>query len=163
MKPGSLSRHNMQLERFHIRCLHCILGIPWCNRVPHTEILVKTNCKSMEAMVTHHQLCWLGNVIRMSQECLPGQILYGQATSWPAVCKGAAEALQGPAGNITEEVQHQTHRPGGCCCRPFHLVAALPERCTEVGEEHKETAQTAQETCNHACPRQHRLHMPHLQ
>ena len=46
--------------------------------MPDTEILAKTNCKSMEAMVTQHQLHWLGHVTRISQECLPRKILYGQ-------------------------------------------------------------------------------------
>jgi hypothetical protein len=64
-------------NRFHIRWLQCILGITWCNYVPHTEILAKTSCKSMEAMVTQHQLHRLGHVITMSQERLPW-ILYGQ-------------------------------------------------------------------------------------
>lgn len=43
-----------------------------------TEILAKTNCKSMEAMVTQHQLSWLGHVIRISWECLLWKILYGK-------------------------------------------------------------------------------------
>lgn len=36
----------------------------------------------------------------------------------------------------------------------WRTLLALPERCTEVGggEEHKETAKTAQEANNHACP-----------
>ncbi|XP_061924343.1 uncharacterized protein LOC133663674 [Entelurus aequoreus] len=72
------SRHLRMLEAFHIRCLQCILGISWKDRVPHTEILCKTNCTSVEATVTQHQLRWLGHVIRMPEERLPRKVLYGQ-------------------------------------------------------------------------------------
>lgn len=66
------------LEHFHIRCLQCILGITWRDRVPHTEILTKTNCRSIEAMITQHQLRWLGHVVRMPPNRLPRRVLYGQ-------------------------------------------------------------------------------------
>lgn len=38
-----------QLESFHIKCLQCILGLTWRDRVPHTEVLSRTGTKSMEA------------------------------------------------------------------------------------------------------------------
>ena len=72
------SHHLRMLEAFHIRCLQCILGVSWKDRIPHTEILCKTNCSSVEATVTQHQLRWLGHVIRMPEERLPRKVLYGQ-------------------------------------------------------------------------------------
>lgn len=72
------SRHIKSLEHFHICCLQRILGITWCDRVPHTEILRRTGCKSIEATITQHQLRWLGHVIRMPYNRLPRRVLYGQ-------------------------------------------------------------------------------------
>ena len=36
-------RHILQLERFHISCLQKILGLTWRDRIPHTQILERTN------------------------------------------------------------------------------------------------------------------------
>ncbi|KAJ8346418.1 hypothetical protein SKAU_G00278190 [Synaphobranchus kaupii] len=72
------SHHIKSLEHLHIGCLQCILGITCRDRVPHSEILVKTNCRSIEAMITQHQLRRLGHVIRMPQNHLPRRMLYGQ-------------------------------------------------------------------------------------
>lgn len=65
--------------------------------------------------------------------------------------EGQTKRYKDQSENVSEEVQRQPHRPGGRCCRPFHLVEALPQRCTEVGgeEEHKQAAKGAQETFNH--------------
>ena len=71
-------RHLKQLEHFHTSCLQKILGLTWKDRVPHTEILERTNCISIEAMLAKRQLRWVGHVIRMPDERLPKQILYGQ-------------------------------------------------------------------------------------
>ncbi len=72
------SRHIRSLESFHIRCLQRILGVTWRDHVPHTEILKKTNSRSIEAMITQRQLQWLGHVIRMPPCRLPRRVLYGQ-------------------------------------------------------------------------------------
>ena len=72
------SRHIRALEQFHIRCLQRILGITWQDRVPHSEILSKTHCRSIEATITQHQLRWLGHVVRMPTSQLPRRVLYGQ-------------------------------------------------------------------------------------
>ncbi|KAM3622945.1 uncharacterized protein V6R79_005228 [Siganus canaliculatus] len=58
-------------ESATIGCLQRILGLTWSDRVPHTEILAKTNYRSMEATITQHHLCWIGHVIRMPQDRLP--------------------------------------------------------------------------------------------
>lgn len=72
------SPHIKSLEHFHICCLQRILGITWCDRVPHTEILRRAGCKSTEPTITQHQLRWLGHVIRMPYNRLPRRVLYGQ-------------------------------------------------------------------------------------
>ena len=71
-------RHFMNLEAFHIRCLQRILGLSWEDRVPHTEILNKTESTCMEAAVAKKHLRWIGHTIRMPDHRLPRQVLYGQ-------------------------------------------------------------------------------------
>ena len=46
--------------------------------MPHTEILERTECTSIEAVLTKRQLRWIGHIIRMPDNRLPKQILYGQ-------------------------------------------------------------------------------------
>ena len=71
-------RHVRQLESVHIKCLQRILGLTWRDRVPHTEVLHRTGTKSMEATLLQYQLRWVGHTIRMPEDRLPRQLLYGQ-------------------------------------------------------------------------------------
>ena len=71
-------RHITNLEAFHIRCLQKILGLCWVDRVPYTEILEKTSSSCMEAAVAKRHLRWIGHTIRLPEDRLPRQVLYGQ-------------------------------------------------------------------------------------
>ena len=61
-------------------CLRKILGITWKDRVPHTVVLERTGCVSLESMINRNLLRWLGHVIRMDDSRLPKQLLYGELT-----------------------------------------------------------------------------------
>ncbi len=67
--------------RCHIRCLQRILGVTWKDKIPHMDILQRTNSSSMEATLARRQLRWVGHVIRMPSHRLPQQVLYGQIYS----------------------------------------------------------------------------------
>ncbi|XP_076055272.1 uncharacterized protein LOC143033669 [Oratosquilla oratoria] len=54
------SKQVRRLEAFHIRCLQCILGITWRNRVPHVDILQTANTTSIESMIINHPPVALG-------------------------------------------------------------------------------------------------------
>ena len=71
-------RHLKSLEAFHIRCLQRILDITWKDKIPHTEILQRTNTVSIEATLARRQLRWVGHVKRMPEHRLPRRVLYGQ-------------------------------------------------------------------------------------
>ena len=66
------------LEAFHIRCLQQIMGITWRDKVPHSDILKKTHCVSLETILKRNQLRWIGHVIRMTDDRLPKRFLYGE-------------------------------------------------------------------------------------
>ena len=79
MKRGWCTvRHLKQLERFHQRCLRCILGIHWINHTPGTEVLEKANTSSIEAHIHRHCLRWVSHVIRLDDDRIPNQLLYGE-------------------------------------------------------------------------------------
>ena len=71
-------RHSRQLESFHIIRLQLILGLRWWHKVTHSEIRSRSGISSIESMLIHRQLRWLGHVIRMPDSRLPHHVLYGQ-------------------------------------------------------------------------------------
>ena len=70
--------HIRLLESFHIRRLQLILGLRWWHKVTHSEIRSRAGTPTIESMLLHRQLRWLGHVIRMSHSRLPHCVLYGQ-------------------------------------------------------------------------------------
>ena len=71
-------RHIRLLESFHIRRLQLILGLRWWHKVTHSEIRSRAGAPTIESMLLHRQLRWLGHVIRMPHNRLPHCVLYGQ-------------------------------------------------------------------------------------
>ena len=73
-------RQVKNLEKFHMNSLRRILGITWRDKVPHTEVLRRTGCVSLESTLNRNLLRWLGHVVRMDDNRLPKQFLYGELT-----------------------------------------------------------------------------------
>ena len=71
-------RHVRLLESFHIRRLQLILGLRWWPKVTHSEIRSRAGIPTIESMLLHRPLRWLGHVIRMPHSRLPHCVLYGQ-------------------------------------------------------------------------------------
>ena len=72
-------RRNIRLlESFHIRHLQLILGLCWWHKVTHSEIRSRAWIPTIESMLLHRQLRWLGHTIRMAHRRLPHCVLYGQ-------------------------------------------------------------------------------------
>ena len=71
-------RHIRLLETFHIRRLQLILGLRWWHKVTHSEIRSRAGIPTIESMLLHRQLRWLGHVIRMPLSRLPHCVLYNQ-------------------------------------------------------------------------------------
>ena len=83
--------HVRKLEAFHIQSLQHILGLTWADRIPHVEILQRTGCFSIEALIIKRQLRWIGHVIRMPENRLhrlPRKLFYGELTSGYRSCGG---------------------------------------------------------------------------
>lgn len=75
----TLYRKDIQkLERFHQSKLRNILGIGWEDRITNNSVLARSNTASIESMILRHRLRWSGHVLRMDQDRLPHQLLYGE-------------------------------------------------------------------------------------
>ena len=71
-------RHIRLLESFHIRRLQIILGLRWWHKVTHSEIRSRAGIPTIESMLLHRQLRWLGHAIRMPDSRLPHCVRNGQ-------------------------------------------------------------------------------------
>ena len=72
------SRHAAVLNRSHLCWLRQILHISWQDYIPDTEVLQQAGMESIHAMLMRSQLRWAGHVVRMPDERLPKQLLYGE-------------------------------------------------------------------------------------
>ena len=75
------TRHEKQLNSFHLRCLRRILGISWQDKIPNTEVLERAQSTSMFSMLSQRRLRWLGHVHRMDSSRLPRAVLYGELST----------------------------------------------------------------------------------
>ena len=71
-------RHIKQLEQFHNRSLRMIMGIRWQDRVTNQEVLDRAGSTSIESMLLKSQMRWTGHVIRMEENRIPRQVMYGE-------------------------------------------------------------------------------------
>ena len=71
-------RHLKQLEKFHQRALRSILGIKWQDKVTNVEVLERANSVSIEVTLLKSRLRWSGHVIRMDDDRIPKQLLFGE-------------------------------------------------------------------------------------
>ena len=69
------------LEKFHMNSLRKILDVTWRDRVSNVEVLRRTGCVSVENILHRNKLRWVGHVIRMDEDRLPKQLLYGELST----------------------------------------------------------------------------------
>ena len=61
--------------------LRTILNIKWQDRVSNLRVLDMAESTSMEAMILKSRLRWAGHVIRMEDNILPKQLMFGELAS----------------------------------------------------------------------------------
>lgn len=71
-------RHIRKLTTFQTRHLRQLLKIDWSEKIPNVEVLRRAGMVSVEAMITTAQLRWTGHIVRMNDNRLPKQLLYGE-------------------------------------------------------------------------------------
>ena len=72
------TRHARQLNHFHLTCLRRLLRIKWQEKIPDTEVLERAGQISVQTLLLKSQARWAGHVVRMSDDRLPKQLLYGE-------------------------------------------------------------------------------------
>ena len=106
------------LEKFHMGTLQKILGITWRDKIPHTEILRRTNCVSLECLLHRGKLRWLGHVVRMPENRLPKQLLYGEL----------AEGRRSVVGQMKRFKDHAKRTLKACHLEPKALENQAADR-----------------------------------
>ncbi|KAL1263554.1 hypothetical protein QQF64_006293 [Cirrhinus molitorella] len=81
-------RHARQLNHFHMTCLRRLLRIWWQDKVPDTEVLLRTNLPSVYILLMKAQTRWAGHVVRMPEHRIPKQLLYGELSQGKRSCGG---------------------------------------------------------------------------
>ncbi|KAK2187836.1 hypothetical protein NP493_153g07014 [Ridgeia piscesae] len=74
-------RQMNKLHAFMMRHLRSIMKITWMDKLTNKEVLERTRLPSMEDLLIRKNLRWTGNLIRMSPDRLPKQVLYSQLSS----------------------------------------------------------------------------------
>ena len=72
------NRHARQLNHFHLSCLRKLLRIRWQDKIPDTEVLGRAGMPSIFTLLQKSQARWAGHVVRMPDNRLPKQLLYGE-------------------------------------------------------------------------------------
>lgn len=70
--------HMKALEAFHMSSLRKLLNKTWKDKVPNTEVLRRTKSVSVENIIFRSHLRWVGHLIRMDDNRMPKQLLYGE-------------------------------------------------------------------------------------
>ena len=58
----SYAAQERRLNTFHLRCLRCILGIKWQDRIPNTDVLKEAGLPTIFTLLSQRRLRWLGHV-----------------------------------------------------------------------------------------------------
>ena len=102
-------RQLKSLEKFHMTCLRRLLRVTWRDKVPNTMVLKRTNSRSLENMLYQSQLRWLGHVIRMKDDRLPKQLLYGELSLGSRAVGAPAKRFRDSALKTLKDCQIKPH------------------------------------------------------
>jgi transcription termination factor 2 len=61
-----------------MRCLRRICGIKWQDMTPNTEVLLRSKMYGIQYYIIKSQFRWTGHVIRMPDDRIPKQLLFGE-------------------------------------------------------------------------------------
>ena len=67
-----------KLNAFQMRCLRRIVNITWQDKVPNNTILMSAGIPTMYSTLKQRRMRWLGHVVRMEDDRIPRDILYGE-------------------------------------------------------------------------------------
>ncbi|XP_069191051.1 uncharacterized protein [Procambarus clarkii] len=74
------ARQERKLNAYHMRCLRHILDITWQDKVTNNSVLGRARILSMYLRLKLRRMRWLGHVVRMGDDRIPKDLLYGEMT-----------------------------------------------------------------------------------
>lgn len=98
-------KHVRLLEKFHQRQLRRILRIKWQDYISNARVLEQAKCDSIERILARNQLRWTGHVLRMPDERLPKQVLFGEI--------GQGQRTSGGQAKRYKDMLHTTLKNAG--------------------------------------------------
>ena len=138
------------LEHFHMKSLRKLLNVTWKDRVPNTVVLTRTGCVSIENVLHRSRLRWVGHVVRMGDDRLPKQLLYGELSTGTRSAGGQLKRYK----DCTKKILHACNIP------PVYLEPLAEDRQewrikSRQGLAHFEEARTR--SLQEARERRHRM------
>ena len=146
-------RQLRKLESYHISCLQRILGITWKNKITHNEIYRRTRSNSILYLVAQRQLRWTGHVVRMDDERLPKQVLYGELAIGQHLVGGQKKRFK----DFTKAALKKCHIP------PQELETLARDRTTWKSACHRGLSQLEKDRNDHREQLRQRRHESALQ
>ena len=74
----ALKSHINRLEVFQMNCLRFLCGFTWRDKRSNDSVRATCKLSSLDEVITHRRLRWLGHTARMSHDRLPFQCMFGQ-------------------------------------------------------------------------------------
>ena len=102
------TRHARQLNHFHMSCLRRLLRIKWQDKIPNTEVLERAGQQSVQTLLLKSQARWAGHVVRMSDDRLPKQLLYGELQEGKRTVGGQKKRFKDTLKSSLKELQIKT-------------------------------------------------------
>ena len=98
--------------------LRRILGVTWRDKIPNIVILQRTGCTSLESLLHRGLLRWVGHVIRMDDNRLPKQLLYGELS----------EGIRSVGGQLKRYKDHVKKTLRACHIQPTAIETLAADR-----------------------------------
>lgn len=70
--------HIQKLDVFHKNCLRTICGVTLSNRMSNSDLFMRCGIGGIESFLMQSQLRWAGHVLRMDDDRIPKQLMYGE-------------------------------------------------------------------------------------
>ncbi|KAL7877615.1 hypothetical protein SRHO_G00042580 [Serrasalmus rhombeus] len=118
-----------------MRCLRCILGISWNDKVPSAQVLACAGLPTMYALLRQHRLCWLGHVRHIEDDWIPKDIFYGERILSGERPEGRPQLRHNDVCKCDMKALIINRDLGGHCCKPQQLAMLAQETVvSEVGQ-----------------------------
>nr|VZH96317.1 unnamed protein product [Spirometra erinaceieuropaei] len=106
------TKKTRRLNHFHLSCLRRILRLSWLDRIPDTDLLVRTGIFNTYTMLRQMQLRWICHLVRTDDEWLSKRLFNGDVATGSRRQTGRVSPLTLAAGNVRSLLDNpRSNRP----------------------------------------------------